>query len=102
MRTYETMLLCDPRRSDAEIDQTVEAFSKLITDRGGTVDNLDRWGRRKLAYEMDDLTEGYYAVITYSIEPDAVKEIDAALPFLEGLVRNKTVRPEPRRRRVKA
>jgi small subunit ribosomal protein S6 len=100
LRPYETLLLLDPRREDAEIEATLNAFAGLVTDRGGEVANWDRWGRRKLAYEMDDLTEGYYAVCTYNLESSARSELEAALPFVEGLVRTKTVRRDVRERGV--
>ena len=100
MRPYETMLLVDPRREDAQIEETLTAFAGLVTERGGEVANWDRWGRRRLAYEMDDLSEGYYAICTYNIEPSARAEIEAALPFVEGLVRSKTVRRDVRTRGV--
>ncbi len=99
MRPYETMLLLDPRQEDSAIEQTIERFSGAVSERGGEVQNVDRWGRRRLAYEIDDLLEGYYAVITYTLEPDKRGEIEAGLPFFEGLLRSKTIRPEPRMRR---
>jgi small subunit ribosomal protein S6 len=92
------LLLVDPRREEPEIEQTLNAFAGLVTDRGGEVSGWDRWGRRKLAYELDDLTEGYYAVCNYSLEPSARGEVEAALPFVEGLVRSKTVRKDVRTR----
>lgn len=98
MRPYETMLLLDARRDDAEIEQTINSFTALVTERGGEIANVDKWGRRKLAYEIDDHTDGFYAVFTYSIEPEQRAEIEAALPFVEGLVRAKTVRRDIRTR----
>jgi small subunit ribosomal protein S6 len=100
LRPYETLLLVDARREDAEIEATLNAFAGLVTERGGEVANWDRWGRRKLAYELDDQTEGYYAVCTYNVDPSARAEIDAALPFVEGLVRTKTIRRDVRERGV--
>jgi len=100
LRPYETLLLVDARRSDQEIDETVKNFSALITDRGGEVANIERWGRRRLAYELDKLNEGYYAVVNYSLGEDKRLEVEAALPFVEGLVRAKTVRRDIRTRSV--
>jgi len=100
LRPYETLLLVDPRRTDQEIDETVKAFSTLVTDRGGEMSNIERWGRRRLAYEIEGLMEGYYAVCTYNLESGHRGEIDAALPFVEGLVRAKTVRRDIRTRSV--
>ena len=102
VRTYETMLLCDPRRDDAELGQTLDRFGALITERGGEVRNVDKWGRRKLAGEVADLSEGYYAVVTYDLDPARRPDLDAALPFVEGLVRTKTIRRDLRERRAKA
>jgi small subunit ribosomal protein S6 len=92
------MLLLDPRRTDAEIEDTLNTFASLVTDRGGEVANWDRWGRRRLAYEINDLSEGFYAVCSYNVDPSARAEIEAALPFVEGLVRAKTVRKDVRTR----
>jgi len=100
LRPYETLLLVDPRRTDQEIDETVTRFSSLVTERGGEMSNIERWGRRRLAYEMDGLTEGYYAVCTYNLDSAHRKEVDEALPFVEGLVRAKTVRRDVRTRSV--
>jgi small subunit ribosomal protein S6 len=94
------LLLVDPRRTDQEIDETVKNFSTLVTDRGGEMANIERWGRRRLAYEIEGLTEGYYAVCTYNLESGHRKEIEDALPFVEGLVRAKTVRRDVRTRSV--
>src|SRR5207248_8112740 len=65
LRPYETLLLVDPRRTDQEIDETVARFGTLVSERGGEMSNIERWGRRRLAYEIEGLTEGYYAVCNY-------------------------------------
>jgi len=98
LRPYETMLLIDGRLPDAGIDAAVDRFSALVSENGGSVTNVDRWGRRRLAYEIDDMQEGYYVVFTYELGPTGQTPIEAALPFVEGLVRHKTVRPEVRTR----
>jgi small subunit ribosomal protein S6 len=100
VRTYETLLLCDPRRDDSELGQTLDRFTGLVTERGGEVRNVDKWGRRKLAGEVADLSEGYYAVFTYELDPARRGDLEAALPFVEGLVRAKTVRRDIRERRA--
>lgn len=98
---YETLLLIDPRRDDVEIETTINAFANLVTERGGAIGTWDKWGRRKLAYEIEDLTDGYYAVCTYDVPASARAEIEAALPFVDGLVRTKTVRLDLRTRGTK-
>jgi small subunit ribosomal protein S6 len=94
------MLLLDARREDSEIEQAIERFATLVTERGGEIANWERWGRRKLAYELEDLTDGYYAICTYTLDTQARAEVEAALPFVEGLVRTKTIRRDLRTRGV--
>jgi small subunit ribosomal protein S6 len=98
LHPYETLLLIDARRDDVEIEATINAFASLITERGGEIGAWDKWGRRKLAYEIEKMSDGYYAVCTYDVPTPARAEIEAALPFVEGLVRTKTVRRDYRTR----
>ena len=98
MRPYETLLLIDARLRDAAIQNAVDRFSALVAEQGGSVRNVDRWGRRRLAYEIEDLQEGYYTVFTYDLNPEGQAAIESALPFVDGLVRHKTVRPEAKER----
>lgn len=98
MRPYETMLLIDGRSEDAVIEAAIDRFTTLVSERGGEMSNIDRWGRRKLAYEMGSLSEGYYAVCTYQLDPGKRADLEAALPFVEGIVRAKTVRRDVRTR----
>lgn len=98
MRPYETLLLLDARRQDAEIEETLSRFTALVNERGGEMSNVEKWGRRRLAYEIGPHADGYYAVFTYSLDPERHADLDAALPFVEGLVRAKTVRRDVRTR----
>jgi small subunit ribosomal protein S6 len=93
------MLLCDPRRDDAELGKTLDRFHELVAERGGEVRHVDKWGRRKLATEISDLSDGYYAVVTYDLPPGNRADLESALPFVEGLVRTKTVRRDLRERK---
>ena len=98
MHPYETLLLIDPRRDDTEIEATLNRFASLVTERGGEIGSWEKWGRRKLAYEINDLADGYYAVCTYALDASARADIQAALPFVDGLIRAKTVRRDVRTR----
>jgi small subunit ribosomal protein S6 len=98
LRPYETLLLLDARREDAEIGATIDRFTALVGERGGQMANIERWGRRKLAYEMGPHAEGFYALCTYDLDPGKRADLEAALPFIEGLVRAKTVRRDVRTR----
>lgn len=102
VRLYETLLLIDARLETPQIDAVVDRFEALVGERGGETRNVDRWGRRRLAYEVEKLQEGFYAVVTYAMSPDQRKSLEEALPFVDGLIRTKTVFPEPRTRRVRS
>jgi small subunit ribosomal protein S6 len=68
----------------------------VIRTSGGSVEKLDVWGRRRLAYEIDKKTEGIYAVIDLQAEPQAVAELDRQLRLNESVIRTKVIRPEVR------
>jgi len=76
MREYEVMVIFDPDTEERTVQPTLEKHLTVITKGGGTVDNLDIWGRRRLAYEIRKKSEGIYAVITLTAEPATVKELD--------------------------
>jgi small subunit ribosomal protein S6 len=87
------MLIVDPRLEDATIQQAVDRFMGVVRDRGGEVATVDHWGRRKLAYEMDHLHDGYYVVAHMDAEPSTMDELARVLRLADELVRHKIVRP---------
>jgi small subunit ribosomal protein S6 len=101
LRLYETMLIVDASLSDGDVDKTLARFTTLVTEQGGEIRNTEKWGRRRLAFEIEGAQEGFYTVYTYTLEPASLKAIDAALPFVDGLVRHKTVVPGPRTRKTR-
>ena len=78
---YELMFIADP-----ELDE------RGLKKEGGAVENIDIWGRRKLAYEIADKTEGNYVVVNYSAEPAASDELDRLLNLNESVIRTKILR----------
>jgi len=92
-RRYEVMLILDPRLEDAAIQQAVDRSMKVVTDRGGEITKVDLWGRRKLAFEMNHLHEGYYVLADLQAEPSAMTELDRVLGLADETMRHKIVRP---------
>ena len=96
MRTYELMVILDPSLEERTVAPSLETYLKVITSDGGSVDEVDVWGRRRLAYEIEKNAEGIYAVVTMQANPDAVKELDRQLGLNESVLRTKVIRPNIR------
>ena len=96
MREYEVMVIFDPDTEERTVQPTLEKYVKVITKGGGTVDNLDIWGRRRLAYEIQKKSEGIYAVINVTAEPKDIKELDRQFTINESIMRTKVIRPDLR------
>jgi small subunit ribosomal protein S6 len=79
---------------DETIDAVVAKFEKLLTDNGATIDKTDRWGKRKLAYPIDDLAEGYYVLVEFSAEPAAVKELDRVMKITDEVMRHMIIKKD--------
>jgi small subunit ribosomal protein S6 len=94
MRRYEMMIILDSALEERTIQPSLDQFLKVVTTSGGTVDKVDVWGRRRLAYEIDKKSEGIYTVVDLMAEPDAVKELDRQLNLNEAVLRTKVLRPD--------
>ncbi len=94
MRNYELMVILDPDLEERTVQPSLETYLNLVTQDGGSVESIDVWGRRRLAYEVDKKTEGIYAVVSLSAEPATVKELDRQLGLNESVLRTKVMRPE--------
>jgi len=93
MRQYEMMIILDPALEERTVQPSLDQFLKVVTSAGGTVDKVDVWGRRRLAYEIDHKSEGIYTVLELKAEPDTVKELDRQLNLNEAVLRTKVMRP---------
>ena len=93
MRKYEVIFIVKPLEEEAT-NAVIEKFSKLITDNGGTIDKEDRWGKKRLAYEIKDCTDGYYCLLYVTCEPACVAEVDRVMKINYGLLKHMTVRAE--------
>ena len=96
MRRYELMVLIDPDFEERTVAPSLEQYLRVVRQNGGTVDKVDIWGRRRLAYEIGKKSEGIYAVIDLTAEPAAVKELDRQLNLNETVLRTKLMRPDAR------
>ncbi|GAA4730319.1 30S ribosomal protein S6 [Isoptericola chiayiensis] len=94
MRQYELMVILDPEVEERTVAPTLEKLLKVITTDGGSVENTDIWGRRRMAYEIDKRSEGIYAVVDFTSTPDTAKELDRQLGLNEGVLRTKIMRKD--------
>ena len=95
-RVYEVMVILDPSLEERTIEPSLDKYLNVIRKDGGTVDNVDVWGRRRLAYEVKKNAEGIYAVISLTCEPATVKEFDRQLTLNESILRTKVIKPGKR------
>ena len=96
MRPYEVMVIFDPDTDERSVQPTLEQYLTVITKGGGTVDNMDVWGKRRLAYEIRKKPEGIYVVINLTAEPADVKELDRQFTINESIMRTKVIRSDQR------
>ena len=85
-----------PESRGAHDRPSLDTFLTVVTKDGGTVDKVDIWGKRRLAYEIDKHAEGIYAVIEFAAEPKSVLELDRQLNLNESVLRTKVLRPDAR------
>ena len=96
MRHYEIMVILDPSLEERTVAPSLDTYLNVIRTAGGSVEKLDVWGRRRLAYEIAKHTEGIYTVIDVQTTPAAVAELDRQLRLNESVLRTKVIRPEVR------
>jgi small subunit ribosomal protein S6 len=92
MRLYEEVFIVKPDAAEEEAESVVELLSKTVTDQGGAIENLDRWGRRKLAYRVAKFDEGIYFILKFSAKAETVKEVERRLRVNDFVIKFLTVR----------
>ncbi|MEY4313005.1 MAG: hypothetical protein RLZZ319_514 [Actinomycetota bacterium] len=102
MHPYEMMVILDPEVDERTVQPTLEKFLGVITGDGGTVENLDIWGRRRLAYEIKKKSEGIYAVINFTAAPATTQELERQLRLNESVMRTKVLRADEAVARIAA
>jgi small subunit ribosomal protein S6 len=92
LRDYELVVILSPELADEDVPAAIDRLSQLIGDRGGEVKEIDRWGRRKLAYPIKKHLEGNYLVTQVRLDPDRASEVEAGLRISEEVLRHLLVR----------
>ena len=100
MREYEIMFILPAEADEALVGTAVDRITKVVSTSGGEVGKIDRWGRRRFAYEIAHQTEGYYVVVRFTAEPTTAAELERTLNLADEIVRHKVlVVPEKEDRR---
>ncbi|MDO4259736.1 MAG: 30S ribosomal protein S6 [Actinomycetaceae bacterium] len=94
MRNYELMVILDPTIDERTVAPAMEKYTQQVTAAGGSVENVDIWGKRRLAYDIQKHSEGIYVVITMTTTPDIALEINRQMGINETILRTKLLRPD--------
>lgn len=94
MRDYELVLVIDPDVGDDGLQPTVDRITTAIQERGGAIQNIDLWGRRRLAYPINHKREGYYVIIHAALDPQTIRALEAYLDLAEDVMRHLITRRE--------
>jgi small subunit ribosomal protein S6 len=100
MRIYEELFIVRPDATDEEIDPLVEQLRGVVTNGAGTLDKVDKWGVRKLAYKIQKRNEGYYILLQFSAGPEIVKEVERRLRVNDMVLKHLTVRIDEKLKRI--
>jgi len=92
LQDYELVLIISPEVEDEVLEATIDNVSKFITGSGGTISNVERWGKRRLAYPIRHVLEGKYVLTQFRLEPALSKQLEANLQISEEVLRHLLVR----------
>jgi small subunit ribosomal protein S6 len=92
LREYEIMLIVDPDADETALTAVIDRVSGIITGRGGEVKKVDRWGRRRLTFEINRRTEGQYVVMQFQADPEVVQQLERTLRVADEVLRHKVVK----------
>lgn len=87
MNSYELLYIVDNDLSDEGKEAVIAKISNVVTDNGGTIDGVDKWGTRKLAYPINYKTEGYYVLVNFTAEPTLPSELERVMRITDSVVR---------------
>jgi small subunit ribosomal protein S6 len=92
LRNYELVLVVSPQLADEAYEATIDKYSRFVTGKGGTIDDTQRWGKRRLAYPIKHFGEGNYVLFKLRMKPVHSRELEANLRISEEIVRHLLVR----------
>ena len=92
LRDYELVLIISPEVVEEKFDATIDNISQFITEKGGTISNVERWGKRRLAYPIEHFMEGSYVLTRFRLKPALGKELEANLQISEEVLRHLLVK----------
>jgi len=88
MRKYETIFILHPSLDEEAVKANVEKFKGVIENGGGVIESVDFWGKRKLAYEIKKINEGYYYLVNFNADPELPKELDRVFRITDTIIRH--------------
>ena len=94
MKKYETIFILHPSLDEEAVKANIEKFKGVIENGGGTIENVDFWGKRKLAYEIAKVNEGFYTLINFEANTELPKELDRVFRITDGVIRHIVVKQE--------
>lgn len=94
MHNYEMVMILSPEKGDDEVAAAIERVGRFITDRGGSVEEVNQWGKRRLAYPIKHFVEGNYILTHFKLDPNLTAELEAGLRISEDVLRHLLVRLE--------
>jgi len=94
LNQYETILIIDPNTESQDIERIIEDVQNLISGSGGEVTKVDRWGKKRLAYEVKGNKDGYYGLINFEAEPQFIQRLGRYYGLTEQVIKHMTVRAE--------
>ena len=92
LRQYELMIILDPEIEERTVAPSLDKYLTVVKTDGGTVDKVDIWGRRRLAYDIQKKSEGIYVLVNLTAEPATAQELDRQLSLSESVMRTKLLR----------
>ncbi|NPV29464.1 MAG: 30S ribosomal protein S6 [Firmicutes bacterium] len=94
MRAYEALFVLRPDLEEEATNAAVEKFTSLIQQNKGAVEQVSRWGKKRMAYEIQDFREGFYVLILFQGEPETAKELDRVMRISDEVLRHLIIRRE--------